>query len=96
MERPAIIFGLPYDKWEEAITVNADYFTLIRFLGSSRFQRFEYPNPHDALDVLATMAPKEAERWMMYAVSGVHSIHIERAKRERLIALYDKWRSPAV
>lgn len=93
-ERPCSTkYGVPYEKWEEGVVVDAAYFTLTKFLGSCRYDRREFNDPHEALEALKALP--DPDRWMMYAVTASgHQVHMERAKYQHFLDLYDKWRKP--
>ena len=67
--------------WEDGIVTNAAYFTVIRFLGRSNYDRREFKTLKEAIEVAST-----DKRLMVYAVSANdHSTMIGPKEYERYL-----------
>lgn len=62
---------------DRAIIGNADYFTVVRFLGRARFERHEVPTLTAARELARVLVNGGGRGAMIYAVRGRHDAHVE-------------------
>ena len=60
-------------EYDAGLIANADYFTLVRKTGPGSFERQE----HASLEAARTSGLRQGGRWMIYAVRGESSCHVE-------------------
>jgi hypothetical protein len=69
------------EAYENNIIANAQYYTIVRYLGQGKgYERHERPTLETAKKLARTLVEESGFGYLIYAVAGVNSTYVEAVK----------------